>query len=198
MGEGFLDYADKWAGSNDSGPFPILKLRSGVRYQIRILDRKPTFKYVHFESLPNKTVICSPDGCFFCNRGDKRTVRHYVNIIDRADGKIKVFPFSNALLEPMREKIVEKQAGDPDRYDMVISKQGEKKETRYSVEILNPTPLELNGATLYNLEELLKPMGTEEIVAIIKGGSVKPKAQSAADLGLTSPAVSLGEDDTPI
>lgn len=197
MGE-WQNYLDQWSNSSDSGPFPLLKLKSGGAYQVRIIDPKPVHRFVHFESLPKKAVICSDDGCFFCSRGDKRTIRHYVNVLDRADGKLKVLSFSNALLEPLREKMAEKKAGDPDGYDIIIKRFGEQKETRYSVEILAPSPAELNGTQPYKLEELLTPMGNDEIVAIIKGGIVKPKAQSAADLGLTSPAVSLGEDDTPI
>jgi len=165
----FLECLNQWAASSDELGlgYSLLKLKEGT-YKVRILDEFPISKDVHFESIVKRTIICPGAGCLFCARGDRISKRSYVNVLDRADNKVKVMPFSIGLKEPLSQILVEaaKQLGtsDPRMFDLVIVRTGKgQSDTRYSVALSGGIEPLSEEYTHHNLEEVLKPMPIDEM-----------------------------------
>ncbi len=154
-----------WLEGTRSGlPFPLLKLKEGT-YRVRILDAKPVKRGVHFESMANKAVICpgAEQGCPFCARRDKVQLRHYVNVLDRQDSRVKVVRYSSAMADRLADLIAVE--GDPRLYDIQITRMGKGiSDTTYAVAKTGETgPLTAGPLERFDLETLLKPMPVEEM-----------------------------------
>jgi hypothetical protein len=168
----YLAALEKWMpdSTSDSAGFPLLRLNEGS-YKVRILDESPVCRYVHFESMGKKPVICPGNDCLFCNRGDSKTLRIYTNVLDRSDNKVKVMVYSRALVGYIDRDgnakdglaALMKIAGDARLYDITIVRTGKSKDdTRYQVAKTGEIGALTEKITTYDLDELLKPMPATE------------------------------------
>lgn len=171
MGNEFLEYHNKWASEHSATSglgVPILRIKAGT-LQFRVLDKTPTGRMVHYKSVGNKPVICPVDECLFCARGDEVTSQLYLNIVDRADNKVKVLVYSKAAADAINEliQLVAKESGStknnhPENYDIKMTRTGsDRKTTRYKA-VAVARDFSPEAYTPVNLEEKLVPITVEE------------------------------------
>jgi len=169
----FLQACAEWKKAEQqksSFGFVKLGIKAGVPIRVRFLDAAPLKRVLHYESLKGTTVICPEHDCLFCSRGDKRVDRFFINVVDRADDRVKVLEFSAALRDEMFEMVKElaasgesKELLDPRNYDLVITRTGTGKDTRYAVAKMDGK-LTATDYKSYDLEKYLVPMNPKEMV----------------------------------
>ena len=164
--------------------YPLLKIQEGVIYQVRILDIAPIKRHVHFNSIPNRSVICPGVKCLFCLGGtDAAVSQAYVNVLDRMDGTVKVHRFRVGTGFGSELAKLLSAEGDPSKYDIRIVRTGMKKDTRYALARVDgeAAPSEEAMRSRHDLETLLKPMTITEMekYAGIQRTSPNPVPSSA-------------------
>jgi hypothetical protein len=110
-------------------------------------------------------------------------VQYAVNVIDRADGKVKIWAFSRTI----KEKIMSfgKKYGDPTEYDIIVVRKGtgnasSNNPTKYDViaERTNvPLTAEEKQLKVYSLNVIFKPTSVEKIQAYMRGELPEKKAR---------------------
>lgn len=171
MGSPFLEHHNAWASEHSSnGNFgvPILRVKPGT-IQFRVLDDVPTSRMVHYKSVGTRPVICPESECLFCARGDEKTTQHYLNVVDRADNKVKVLVYSQAASEEISslvQRVAEKSGttthNDPKYYDISLTRTGaDRQSTRYKAVAIGKE-FSPESYTRVNLNEKLAPMTVEE------------------------------------
>lgn len=178
MGNAFLEHHKKWATKTQKSSygFPILKAKVG-EIQFRVLDDKPTTYYVHFESMGKTPVICPEDGCKFCVRGDKRSVVHYINVVDREDNSVKVLTYSPAVSEEIATLIAEvsettgsTEENHPKNYDIRLIREGTtRQDTRYTAVKVDDVSFTPSKYTPFDLKKHLVPMSPDKMDSKSKG-----------------------------
>ena len=113
-------------------------------------------------------------------------LKYAINVLDRADGKIKIWTFSRTIKEDIMK--FAQLNGDPNNYDVVISRKGLKRDdTEYRVSpLMNSQPLmqaELE-LKLYALATIFKVSTAEKINSYLAGKIPEKKGYS----GPSSPA----------
>jgi len=171
MSNEFLEYHNRWAADHSTTNgfgVPILRIKVGT-LQFRVLDKTPTGRMVHYKSVGTKPVICPGEECLFCANGDEISSQLYLNIVDRADDKVKVLVYSKAAADAINEliQLVAKESGStknnhPENYDIQMTRTGsDRKTTRYkAVAVARDFSPESYKAV--NLKEKLVPMAVEE------------------------------------
>ena len=106
-----------------------------------------------------------------------------VNVIDRADGKMKVLKFSRTLKEAVMD--IASVHGDPTNYDLTIVRRGKDRETKYTVVADSHTSdltEEEKKLRVHNLNVLYKPTSLEKVQGYLQGrlpaGKSTPDAKS--------------------
>lgn len=97
-------------------------------------------------------------------------VRYVVNIIDRADGKVKIWKFSRSLKEEIMA--ISAKYGDPTKYDLILSRKGKKLETKYTIiparENTELTESEKSLKT-FNLDKIFKTTQLTTVQSYLRG-----------------------------
>ena len=146
--------------------FPLLKLREGMTI-VRMLDKPPVHREIHFESIRGRAVICPEANCIFCLNGDPKQGYFYVNVLHRPANTHKVLSFSDAAARSLKE-LLRTSTGTPENYDIAFVRTGTGREdTRYCVYRGIEEPLTI-AVQLYDLETLLKPTPVEEMYNYLK------------------------------
>lgn len=187
---GIVDWAEidppqsSSGGGENSGGVKYLRLEPGKSYIVRPVH-KPMAVYKYFNNLNGKfrfAVVGDPENCPV--RRDHQdlepTLKYAINVIDRADGEIKVLEAPPSVFRGFR-KWHEKTSKNPGSetggdfgIDVEIPKGATKRQTRYDCQFVEPTPFsademklikgEVDGKHgLYNLPEIYKPMDSEKI-----------------------------------
>ena len=170
MGNAFLEHHESWKAqhSENSYGFTMLKVPVGT-IQFRVLDQTPTSRILHFNSVGNRPVICPGEGCVFCDRGDERSTQHYLNIVDRADDKVKVLVYSAAAADEFARliQLIAKSSNSakfnhPTKYDIRLVRTGTgRKNTRYDATAIKKD-FSPDAYTVFDLNSKLVPMSVEE------------------------------------
>jgi len=116
----------------------FLKLQMGVNL-IRVVGN-PSLIDIHWEKGLDgqaKKIICPGKGCPICKIGHVPQSRYQVQVIDRADGKIKILEGGVTIFNQIKECAMDDDFGDPTQYDFKIKKEGTGRDTKYS---LRPVP----------------------------------------------------------
>lgn len=177
MSNAFLEEVDKWKAKHPKESafgFPTLRLQVGT-VQFRVIDEKPTIKFIHYGSVGSRRIICPEDGCLFCGRGDSRSEQHFLNVVDRADDQVKVLMYSAAASEEITELIkavaeenaknkVPASENHPRNYDIRVTREGTgKTDTRYTAAQVQGVEFVAEKYTPIDLSDKLKSMPIEEM-----------------------------------
>jgi len=151
-------------------------------YTIRIVGNYKFFRQ-HWITKVNRSVICDGVNCPICTAGSKGGLRYVVNILDRADGTLKLYEFGRRV-----KKAIEAIAdlyGDPTKYDLIITRKGMKMEdTTYTViPAREETPLTEAEVALpkYDLEKLYVITPKEKVEAFLRGETTVAKGKDAEE-----------------
>lgn len=154
------------------GNVDFLRLQNGAN-QLRIVG-KPSLIEIHWEKAidgSSKKVICTGASCPICKAGHAPQARYQVKVIDRTDGKIKVLEGGPTIFNAIKAYAMDPDYGDPTKYDVKIKKDGQGRETRYTV-VPAPKPIPLKPDEIKaieeskSLEEINKSKTVEEIMQL--------------------------------
>jgi hypothetical protein len=176
-----------WTGFNknekSSNGAKFLKLEAGKSYMIRPVH-KPHVFYKYFIEKPSggssQALTDSPDDCIIKKKyGEQAKMRFAVNVIDRADGKLKVMEGPISILKQFAEwaNMTGKDPGSKDGGEFAIRVDcpgGVKKNTKYMLGFINYTPFTADEKTMikdsmYDLAAIYKPTPQNEIEAKLYG-----------------------------
>ncbi len=192
MAEGstWADIARTESQRGRGGDINNLRLVSGNNYNVRFVGDPVKFdKYF----INNKSAIT--DGGEKCIIRQKFNIepntRYAVNVIDRADAKLKVLEIPPSVLKPVIAwwKARKHDPGGDNGCDFNIDIMGQKKNTRYTVTPLDITPFTADEQAMIekearDLKKLYKPVPQSEIEARLFGGV----AQNSAPVQQSAPA----------
>lgn len=119
-------------------------------------------------------------------------LKYAVNVIDKSDNTMKVWVFSRPIKETI-EKYADRY-GDPTRYDLIVNRTGEGKQTRYTVAPEResvPLTASEKGLKTFNLHNIFKPAPVERVQSFMDG--VVPKKTTSKTPESKEP-VSVPED----
>ncbi len=169
---------------------------SGGEYIVRILDSVETKKYAHFvgrgwlECLDEECPICQNNRrILYENPEDYRTVegwcprrpRFYLNVLDRADNKVKVLSCGPRLIEDLKvmSKAIRNESDeriDIRNYDwsLTVKGSGRDKEIIPSHRFFGKeTEVDLQGQTLYDLDKCIITLTPSEMLDVFNGVGLK-------------------------
>jgi len=136
-----------------------LNLKVGEN-RIRIISQFEIFGN-HYNPTTKKGMICigKDKGCIGCKAGVRLNVRALGWVIDRSDGKIKLFRMPYSVFKAIGElqKAAEYEFETVPDYDITIKKQGEGLDTEYSV-IPARSNTEITGEELEEISKVVKPV----------------------------------------
>lgn len=172
-----------------------LALKPG-EYTIRILDAMETKKYAHF--IGRGWIECLGDDCPICLNDKKilyehpedyakvqgwcpRRPRFYLNVLDRADGVVKVLSCGPQLIEDLKtmSKAIRNEKDeriDIRHYDwtLIVKGEGREKETTPSHKFFGKeTEPEIGEQTLYDLNKCIIRLEPSEMLDVFNGASLK-------------------------
>lgn len=175
-----LDWGAMSSGGNKEAA-KFIKLQPGDN-RVRVVA-KPVVVDIHWEKGVDgstKKVVCPGPGCPICKAGHTPQLRYQVLVIDRADGEVKVLEGGPRIFGAIRDYAMDPDYGDPTKYDLKIKKEGQGRETKYTV-MAAPKQTELSAAEVdavngaSSLLELNKPKSIDEILTMgleVLAGSV--------------------------
>lgn len=160
--------------------------------KLRIVDEEPESRWTHWIPQANGgkglSVRCIGKGCPVCTaiKADKAANRktkysstksHAINVIDRADGEVKVLDKGNSIFNQLL--VLMGQMGDLRNYDVTITRTGESfGSISYMVTPVFP-PSELTEeekakveANRFDLKEITKAFTAEQIVQLMSGATL--------------------------
>lgn len=144
-----------------------LTLKEGEN-KIRVISEFEVFGN-HFNQATKRGIICigKDKGCEGCASGIKLNVRALGWVIDRADGKVKLFRMPYSIFKAIGElqMTTEYQFDILPEYDMTIKKAGEGLETKYTV-IPSRANKEITGEEFEQINKVVKPVS--EIIEKMK------------------------------
>lgn len=123
-----MSYADLKV---DAGKF--LKIEAGRAVDIHILTKSEDVVVRYNHGFGKEQLSCTGDSCNMCADGEKRSQRFLINVLDRADKKVKIFEFGPMVAGQIRD-IAEmlKDAGmTVHEIDLRIKKTVEGEKTSY-------------------------------------------------------------------
>ena len=164
-----MNWSNIKTGGNGEGT-PFLKLKTGEN-KVRIVDL-PFETQIHWEDTVDgtkKKVICPGAGCPICKEGHIPQKRFQVLVLDREDNKIKILEGGVSIFKQIKELAMDTDYGDPTLYDIKIKKEGQGRETKYSV-LASPNKSQLTAeekelvANSQSLKEINAPKSIEDIM----------------------------------
>ena len=164
-----MNWSNIKTGGNGEGT-PFLKLKTGEN-KVRIVDL-PFETQIHWEDTidgAKKKVICPGAGCPICKEGHIPQKRFQVLVLDREDNKIKILEGGVSIFKQIKELAMDTDYGDPTLYDIKIKKEGQGRETKYSV-LASPNKSQLTAeekelvANSQSLKEINAPKSIEDIM----------------------------------
>lgn len=172
-------------GSDGEGKqIEFLRLSGGNAYRVRPLGSPVVFfKYVIQHEGEWRWAICEdPDTCPARKKHNVEPRERYaINILDRADGKIKVMEGPVTVFKSFRTYFenTNNSPGGPDGADFIINVKGSGLKTRYDVNADKRTPFTdaekeyIRNEGLYKLDRIFKATPEDEIEDVLFGSSTK-------------------------
>lgn len=128
--------------------------------------------YEHTENIMGKfkNFRCvGAETCVLCKSGSRPLFRVLTVVIDREEDKVKVFKMSKKVARQLLA--LEEEYGDFTARDFKITRTGKDANTQYIFFPRDPSAINLEKYQMPNLEDLVKPVSQETILAMISGGS---------------------------
>jgi hypothetical protein len=186
-----------------------LKLEAGKSYRIRPVGKPYRIFQYYIERNEaqgggfGRAYTEDAENCIvFKKTGEKAKERFAVNVIDRADGKLKVLEGAVTIFKQMAvwSKSTGLDPGTKDGGDFAITVEcpgGVKKNTRYQCQFLGPAAFSkdetdmIKKQGLYKLDEIYKPTPQSDIMQKLFGESSASKSSKSSP----APAANLEESD---
>jgi hypothetical protein len=141
-----------------------------AKYTIRVLGTYKLFR-THWVNAVNRSVNCDGLNCPICQAGERGQLKYVVNIIDKADGKVKLWEFGRRVKVAIQN--IADNYGDPIGYDLIVIRKGMgADDTVYTVlPARDPKPLTTEETALpkYDLDKLYANTPAEKVAAYLKG-----------------------------
>jgi hypothetical protein len=197
-------------GNNRRGKFNALRLKSGSTYTVRLFH-KP-MKLFRYYVNGNSAITLDPDNCPVASHpgGAKPKLRYAINVIDRADGQVKVMEGPERVFKFFK-KFWEDNGIDPggnDGPDFVIKVTGEGLNTQYEMGLkMGSKPFTAEEKALLKAERkdlsalfaptenILARLYPEEFGGDTGGNSTRQASAPAAPKAQTPAAPATGGDD---
>ena len=178
------------SAGGDSKKTVYLRLPPGSAGNPNVYTVRPVAKvmaiYRYFKENKGKNrsvIVDDPESCPVRERHSELEpkLRYAINVIDRADGEIKVLEAPPSVFKGFKEwyKRTKKAPGGEKGGDFSISvelpQNGDKRQTKYSCMYLDPTPFtedeikRFQSGGLYNLNDVYKPNASKQIEEILFG-----------------------------
>ncbi len=211
---GLVDWTSFGKGEKSGNGAKYLKLEAGKSYRIRPVF-KPHIFYKYFVERPQggfgQAITDTPDSCVIRKKyGEQAKQRFAVNVIDRADGIIKVLEGPISILKQFSTWASETgtDPGSKDGGEFAIRVEcpgNDKKKTRYVVSFINYAPFTdeekalIKSGAMNDLENLYKATPQEQIEAKVYGsdedsGSSSQKSKKAPEKQGASSKPQLSDD----
>ena len=159
---------EEQAFKNEGKTVVNMKMGEG-KHVVRVLHAPKLFRS-HWISSVQRSVNCDTT-CEICATGDKGRLKYAVNIIDRADGQVKLWRFGRNLKKDIEN--ISSDYGDPTSYDLTIIRKGlTLNDTRYTVlPARENTPLTEAEKNLvkFDLDKLFAPTPKEVVKSYLNG-----------------------------
>jgi hypothetical protein len=181
-----------WTGFNKNDKSgngaKYLKLEPGKSYRIRPVF-KPHLFYKYFVERPQggfgQAITDQPDSCVIKKKyGEMAKQRFSVNVIDRADGIIKVLEGPMSILKQFADwaNATGTDPGSKDGGEFALRVEcpgNDRKKTKYIVSFINYTPFTDDEKTMiksgmHDLESLFKATPQDQIEAKVYGSEDEP------------------------
>jgi hypothetical protein len=153
---------------------PQLKLKDGESAVIRFLQKPEdiisVYEYTVQINGKWRTITALPkEECPLYAAGHKPSFKSYLVVLDRSDDKVKIFKASKSVGRQLLGLIEE--YGDITARDFKILRQGEKLNTTYQFFPKDKEEIDFEkyADQIPDLEEMLKPMSREQLVALMSG-----------------------------
>ena len=194
MSDNFGETLDENTGKGQFKKTVYLSLKPG-EYTIRILDSSETKQYGHF--MGKGWIACLGDECPICLNNKKilyehpedyasvsgwypRRARFSLNVLDRADGIVKVLQCGPRLIEDLKvmSKSIRNEQDeriDIRHYDwtLIVKGDGRNRETTPSHKFYGKeTAPEYGEQTLYDLSNIMIKLDAEEMLDVFNGASL--------------------------
>lgn len=160
-------------GGSSGDKIPYIKIKDGDKCTFRILGKYKFYRDHWIAKIKRSPVCCGTD-CPICQAGSKGNLKYAVNIIDRADGQVKLWFFTRRVKIALMN--IADDYGSLDNYDVIVRRAGSgMNDTVYTV---NPareekplTKAEKEVKT-FNLDEVLAPTTVDKMSAMVSGEQV--------------------------
>jgi len=172
---GFEDTPEeKAAGNFSSVEFMTIEVGDNL---IRLIGSY-IFRNMHYVQTGKlKHIICAGDNCPLCEHETPK-MKYFINILDRKDGKIKVYNFPPTIKKKFQNLF--NKFGDLSQYDVVITRTGKDfTNTKYEVlpamnsVKLTDTEIENIKNNIINLNEVFKIPTPEEVNNMVSGEPIE-------------------------
>jgi len=180
------------------GNIERLTMKEG-KYTIRILGQPRLFRF-HWVNKVNRSVITDPNLPPSSELAaiDRGQLKYVCNVIDRADGLVKLWEFSRRVKTSIVS--IAEDYGSPEGYDLIVTRKGMKAEdTTYTIiPTRESVPLTEEERTLpqYDLEKLYAPTPEEKVTSFLEG-VIPQKVEGKSFSTESSSATSVVADDLP-
>jgi hypothetical protein len=174
----------------------LLKIEDGQSRVVRILSTVDEIMgvYEHTEQINGswKTLTCLDKNsnkkgeCPMCAAGKNASFKAYIPMLDRTDGKVKIFKASKDVVKQILGLVDE--YGDLTDRDYKIARNGAKLQTTYQFLPKDKKKEDLSAYELPDIEDRIEPMTREAMINMMNGGANAPATASNED---------TGEDTTP-
>ena len=193
VGKGLGFIQDNATKSNQN-----LKIKNGESAVVRFLQKPEDIVGVweYTEQINGKwqTITALPkEECPLFAAGKRAGFKTYLVVLDRSDDKVKIFKASKTVARQLIGLIEE--YGDITARDFKIQRTGEKLDTTYQFFPRDPSPMDLApyADQIPDVEEMVKPMTREAILALMNGMDTVTDAPPA---GSTAGAGSFTKDES--
>jgi len=154
----------------------VSEVFSALRHRIEI---KNTIKNVVCPKTLEKNAPCP-----ICRTGDKPKQQWVVKVLDKENKEIKILESGPMIFKQISALALNDEYGDPQKYDITVTREGEKLETEYKIvparknTELTVAEKELVRLDNFDLELYTTPRPESEISEILAGNPIKGDKQS--------------------
>lgn len=209
---GKVDFESAWndvgnekKGGGNGGRAEFMRLGAG-KYTVRLLGTPVRFfKFMHqgSDGRWRSAVVMDPDDNVIVKKHNlKPTERYAINVIDRADGKIKILEAGISVFSEFKKvyEIVKRNIGGAEGSDFTIIVEGAGRGKKYTTKFANNTPITDEEAKyvkehgLYSLEDIFKPTPNDELEAKLFGDATSSPDSGSSNDGDSSWGSDDGDD----
>ena len=199
--EGVDAWKAKVTGSGSYSKVEYLQIADGETVDVRVLNVRPKEVYqtrIEVEGKRHPVSVEKADNEEVKKAGHKIQKINAVNVIDRRDGTVKLWEFSEEKKGNIHA-IIKRWKKRADQFDIAITRTGLKLKTRYSIGITpNSDPLTKAEQALEktDLDEYYKP-NPERLASLLAGKTPESKQDTAESTETTKETATATKTTTP-